>query len=84
MRLGGELRELCDRGPLLFQNIHCSCTSLLTGNVTQTAGNAASLILIVAGENPSFRIKYTKVFFRLLQFEFIYAIEYADLHTVLI
>lgn len=50
MRLGGELRELCDRGPLLFQNIHCSCTTLLIGNVTQTAGNAASLILIVAEE----------------------------------
>lgn len=39
----GELGELCDRGPLLLQNIHCSLTTLLILNVTQTAGDADSL-----------------------------------------
>lgn len=50
MRLGGELRELCDRGPLLFQNIHRSRTTLLIQNVTQSARNAASLILLIVAE----------------------------------
>lgn len=39
----GELGEICDRGPLLLQNIHCSRTTLLILNVTQTAGDADSL-----------------------------------------
>lgn len=37
------LGELCDRRPLLLQNMHCSPTTLLSLNVTQTAGDAHTL-----------------------------------------
>ncbi len=39
----GKLGEICDRGPLLLQNIHCGRTTLLILNVTHTAGEADPL-----------------------------------------
>ena len=44
----GELWELCDRGPLLLQNTDYSRTTLLILNVTETAGDADSLMSKVA------------------------------------
>lgn len=54
-RLGGELRELCDRRPLLFQNSHCSRTTP-SRNVTRTAGNAD---IESGSRNPAFLLKAT-------------------------